>query len=81
MAEKHITHEELTELLGRAIADAHFRGRLLADPKGVLTDEGYAPSDAAVHFFDSLKHKGFETAAESVRVTGRHDPIKLAGDM
>ena len=81
MAEKHITHDELTSLLGRALADAEFRTKLLANPKAVIAAEGYVANDAAVHFFDSLKSHGFETAAKKVKVKGKHDPIELAGDM
>jgi hypothetical protein len=78
---KHITHDELTVLLGRAVADASFRAKLLANPKAVIEAEGYEPSPAAVHFFESLRTQGLDSAAKRVKVKGKHDPIELAGDM
>jgi hypothetical protein len=33
------------DLIGRAVVDAPFRARLLADPDGVIDAEGYVVSD------------------------------------
>lgn len=33
------------DLIGRAVVDAQFRTRLLADPDGVIDAEGYTVSD------------------------------------
>ena len=35
------------DLIGRAVVDAEFRGRLLKDPDGVVEIEGYEISDDA----------------------------------
>ncbi|MBV9813063.1 MAG: hypothetical protein JO326_09925 [Acetobacteraceae bacterium] len=78
---KKITHDELTALLGRAIADADFRAKLLADPKAAIEADGYEASPAAIRFFESLHAHGFDTAAKKVKVKGKHDPVELAGDM
>ena len=81
MAGKKITHNQVKELLGRALEDPKFRARLLSSPEATLKKEGYDPHDAAVGFFKTLSTKTFDEAAKKVKVKNKRDPIEKAGEM
>lgn len=54
------------ELVGRAIQDADFRRRLLADPGAVAASEGYDLTDAQLEALRDLDVDAVEEAIEAM---------------
>lgn len=54
------------ELVGRAIQDAEFRRRLLADPGSVARTEGYDLTEAQIETLQNLDVGAVDEAIESM---------------
>lgn len=81
MSGKTMTHNDLLEMLGRAMHDDVFRQKLMADPKGALTAEGYTPDEHMIGFFKALHSKDHAKAARHVKTDHKKSAIEFAGDM
>lgn len=74
MAISQLELADVQRILGRAIIDADFRAKLIADPEEVLRVLGFGDlSDDAIAFFKSLNVGSFPDAADEVesRLGGR----------
>ncbi len=74
MAVSKIELEDVQNILGRAIIDADFRAKLIADPEGVCRILGFGElSQDAINFFKALGAGSFPDAADEVenRLGGR----------
>lgn len=54
------------ELIGRAIIDAEFRARLLADPQGTIDAEGFVVEPELVNQLKNLDPSAAEAAARGL---------------
>ena len=54
------------ELIGRAVVDADFRKRLLADPEGVIAAEGYEIDAELLEQIKNVDPEAAEAAAGAV---------------
>lgn len=54
------------ELIGRAVVDADFRKRLLADPEGVIQAEGYEVGPEVIEQIKSMDPAAAESAAKGL---------------
>ncbi len=54
------------ELIGRAIQDADFRRRLLADPESAVTAEGYALDQDQIEALQELDPEAIDEAIEAL---------------
>jgi hypothetical protein len=64
------------ELIGRAVQDAEFRSRLLADPKGTVTAEGYELDQDQIEALQELDPEAIDKAIEAL--VGELDASKWA---
>lgn len=54
------------ELIGRAIQDPDFRRRLLADPQGAVTAEGYELDQDQIEALQELDPEAIDEAIEAL---------------
>ena len=58
------TEEEMYALIGRAVADPEFRGKLAADPEAAAGEAGYALTAEQVAALKSAEGQGLATVLE-----------------
>jgi hypothetical protein len=58
------TEEELYALIGRAVVDAEFRQKLMADPEGAAKEAGYTLTEEQLAALKSAEGKGLASVLE-----------------
>jgi len=58
------TEEELYALIGRAVVDAEFRKKLIADPEGAAKEAGYTLTEEQLAALKSTEGKGLAAVLE-----------------
>lgn len=65
------------DLIGRAVVDADFRGRLLADPDGTIASEGYEVSDETRRRITEAVNSSPEAIEAAIQTAARDGGIGL----
>jgi len=58
------TEREIHELVGRAVVDADFRKKLIADPEGTVKEAGYELSKEQLEALKSMNGKGLASVLD-----------------
>ena len=58
------TQKEIHELVGRAVVDADFRKKLIADPEGTVKEAGYELSKEQLEALKSMNGKGLASVLD-----------------
>lgn len=55
------------EMIGRAITDPEFRGKLIKDPKGTIAAEGYEVADEVVTKLEAIDGSAADAAVQDLQ--------------
>jgi len=58
------TEKEMYELIGRAVADAEFRKKLMEDPQAAAQELGYTLTEEQLATLESVEGKGLAAVLE-----------------
>ena len=58
------TQKEIHELVGRAVVDADFRKKLIADPEGTVKEAGYSLTDEQLKALKDMNGKGLASVLD-----------------
>lgn len=58
------TEREIHELVGRAVVDADFRKKLIADPEGTVKEAGYSLTDEQLKALKDMNGKGLASVLD-----------------
>jgi len=60
------TQKEMHELIGRAVVDAEFRKKLMANPENTVKEAGYDLTDEQLKALKSMNEKGLALVLDEI---------------